>query len=131
MVGILLSFASLVARIAIGANALQVVIMLGFSLIVLLIGVVIFIVSAKFGLIKRSPIVQDKTAVPVNNAEMTKEEKKLMGKIGFAHTVFKPSGKFSINGQMYSGNSLDEYIEKGSRIKVVGMKNGVFVVKKM
>ena len=43
----------------------------------------------------------------------------LIGKEGTAATVLRPSGKVSIEGELYDGVSESGFIEKGTPIKVV------------
>lgn len=60
----------------------------------------------------------------------TKEEK-LVGKVGFAETPFKPAGKISINGEIFDAISQGKYIEKGSKVKIVSVKSNKIVVKQI
>lgn len=43
----------------------------------------------------------------------------LKGKHGTAHTILRPSGKVTINGEIYEALTLGDYIEKGTEIEVV------------
>ena len=54
-----------------------------------------------------------------------------IGKVGFAQTVFKASGKLVIDGAVYDAISEGEYIEKDSKVKVVAIKNNNIIVKKI
>lgn len=47
----------------------------------------------------------------------------LVGKEGTAATVLRPSGKVLIDGEIYDGVSVQDFIEKGSPIKVVRFEN--------
>lgn len=47
----------------------------------------------------------------------------LVGKEGTAATVLRPSGKVLIEGELYDGVSIQNYIEKGTPVKVVRFEN--------
>lgn len=47
----------------------------------------------------------------------------LVGKEGIAATVLRPSGKVLIDGEIYDGVSLQDFIEKGTPVKVVRFEN--------
>jgi Membrane-bound serine protease (ClpP class) len=47
----------------------------------------------------------------------------LVGKEGTAATVLRPSGKVLIDGEIYDGVSMQDFIEKGARVKVVRFEN--------
>lgn len=56
--------------------------------------------------------------------------KSLVGKTGTAFTVLRPSGKISIDGEIYDATALSGYIEKGEAIKVVKFETAQAVVVK-
>lgn len=47
----------------------------------------------------------------------------LVGKEGTAATVLRPSGKVLIDGEIYDGVSMQDFIEKGTPVKVVRSEN--------
>jgi membrane-bound serine protease (ClpP class) len=55
----------------------------------------------------------------------------LVGKTGTAFTVLRPSGKISIEGEIYDATALAGYIEKGETIKVVKFETAQAVVVKV
>lgn len=55
----------------------------------------------------------------------------LVGKTGTAFTVLRPSGKISIDGEIYDATALTGYIEKGEAIKVVKFETAQAVVVKI
>lgn len=130
ILGTLFTFGGVVARIIMGATGLQILSMLILIVAVVVISVVLVTIFAKVGILSKSALVQDKTVVPVDYEKPTKEQRKLIGKVGFAYTVFKPSGKMQLDGKIYDAIS-NEYIEKGEKIKVVEIKNNSIVVKKV
>lgn len=57
-------------------------------------------------------------------------QKTLVGELGVAHTVLRPSGKVMIKDKLYDAKSEYGLIEKGSAIKVIRYETGqVYVVK--
>ena len=120
-----------VARIAMGIKLLQLCYLIILIILVVIIAVLLVVIFAKIGLLGKSPLVQDKTVVPTDYEKPTKQQKKLIGKVGFAQTVFKTSGKLVINGVVYDAISQGEYIEKDSKVKVVAIENNNIVVKKI
>jgi membrane-bound serine protease (ClpP class) len=55
-------------------------------------------------------------------------EVQLVGSIGEAATVLRPSGKVSINGVSYDAISVQGFIEKGTKVKVVKYETGQIYV---
>jgi len=61
----------------------------------------------------------------------TSLQNSLVGTEGTAHTDLRPSGKVSINGQIYDAASEIGYIEKGSAIRVKRQESGQLYVEKI
>jgi membrane-bound serine protease (ClpP class) len=56
--------------------------------------------------------------------------KELLGKMGTAYTMLRPSGKVEIDDEIYDATALTGYIDKGEAVKVVKFETSqVFVVK--
>ncbi|MDL2222458.1 NfeD family protein, partial [Parabacteroides sp. OttesenSCG-928-N08] len=54
----------------------------------------------------------------------------LIGRVGEASTVLRPSGKVMIDGEIYDGVSEAGFIEKGTAVKVIRFENAqVYVLK--
>ena len=101
-----------------------------FSL-VLIIMFLLFIRSAKYGLLGKTPFVEKSTAVPLNYDKQS-EFKNLIGKIGVAITPLRPTGKFVINDKVYEGINKDAgLIEKGEHLKVVEVEGIKIIVEKV
>ena len=113
----------------IGGTVMQLVIMLTFSLAVLIVAFILVMLLAKFGLLNFG-IIQHKTAVPSNYAKPKREYLKLVGKVGFATTAFRPVGSFTYKDKVYDAVSTGEYIEKNCKVKVVSVDNNEIKVKK-
>jgi membrane-bound serine protease (ClpP class) len=56
-------------------------------------------------------------------------EPNLVGKIGMAHTVLRPSGKVMIDENVYDAFTRGEYIQKGDLIEVIGTEGITLKVK--
>lgn len=55
----------------------------------------------------------------------------LIGKDGVAATVLRPSGKVLIDGEIYDGVSMQDFIEKGTPVRVVRFENAQVYVQKI
>lgn len=130
VIGGLFTLGGIITKICLGATLNQMLVMLGFAVIVIILLFIILTISARVGLIKRSPFVQDKTSVPVGFAKVKKYQK-LIGKTGFAHSDFNPTGKITINSEIYEALSHGEFIEKNSKVKVIEVKGDRIYVKKI
>ena len=128
--GGILSVAGITVRMVLGGTMMQLVIMLAFSVAVLIIAFILVLIFAKFGLLNFG-IIQSKTAVPTNYAKPKREYAKLVGKVGFATTAFRPVGSFTYKDKVYEAISTGEYIEKNSKVKVVEVNGDQIKVKKM
>ncbi|UZR94046.1 NfeD family protein [Chondrinema litorale] len=51
---------------------------------------------------------------------MLNEPSHLIGKIAEVYTVLKPSGKIVFNDEQYEATTSGEYIDKGTKVKIVG-----------
>lgn len=131
ILGTIFTFGGMLIKIILGITILQFVSMVLLALAVAIVSVVLVVVLGKTGVIGKSSIVQEKTAIPKDYDSLTREQKKLIGKVGFAVTVFKTSGKFKFNDKIYDAVSSGEYIEKDSKVKVVEIRNNTIFVKKV
>ena len=131
IIGVIFSVGGVVARIIMVISWMQVLILFILVVAVATISVLLISLFAKMGLLGKISLVQNKTAIPVDYEKPTKEQKKLIGKVGFAETDFKTSGKFKLNGNIYEAMSTGEFIDKGEKVKVVEIKNNTIIVKKL
>ena len=131
VMGTIFTFAGMVVRFMMGTKTTQVIAMFLFVIVVAVVTVVLVIVLARLGVLGKTHIIQEKTSVPVDYEKSSKEQRKLIGKVGFAKTVFKTSGKLVIDDKVYDAMSEGEYIEKDSKIKVIAIRNNTIIVKKV
>lgn len=131
IVGIIVSAFAIVFKMVMGGTLIQFGIMLSFVVLVILLFSLIFIRSAKYGLISKSPFVEKKTSVSVDYAENKKNFGFLLNKQGVVASVCKPAGKVEIDGNTYSCISNGEYLHKNTLVKVIEVDGSTIVVKKI
>jgi membrane-bound serine protease (ClpP class) len=57
--------------------------------------------------------------------------KEIVGKIGKSFTILRPSGKVIIDDSIYDATSSDGFVEKNSKIKVIGNEGSALKVRKV
>ena len=57
--------------------------------------------------------------------------KEIVGKIGKSFTILRPSGKVIIDDSIYDATSSDGFVEKNSKIKVIGTEGSALKVRKV
>ncbi len=119
-----------VAKMLYGGTVTQLFILLFLIAIVLLIIFGIVVWSAKRGLLSRSPLILKETALPENYDQVDAKLEKLIGQEGITITVFRPQGTLQIGDKFYDAISIDEYLERGTRVKVVELQGSTLYVKK-
>ena len=74
---------------------------------------------------------QNSTAVPEGITGGTEDFTQLLGKVGRADSVLRPSGNALIEGKLYSVVSQSALIECGKSVKVIGVEGGKITVKEI
>ena len=92
--------------------------------------VLITIRSARYGLISKTPIVENSTAIPKDYGSNEKNFGFLVNKVGTTKTICKPIGKMEIDNIEYQVISNGDYIEAGEKVRVVEVDGDTIVVKK-
>lgn len=132
VMGILCEIAGIVVHALTSGSALQVLFL---ALIVVLVVVLIFLLfirSAKHGLLAKTAIVENKTALPTDFRKKAEEElKSLIGKEGLAITECRPVGKIRIEQETYEAQSVGKVIPKGDVIKVVAIEDARIMIDKL
>ena len=129
--GIVCLIGGIVAKMLYGGTVTQMFALIVIFAIILLIMFGIAVWSAKRGLISRSPMVLKETALPENYAEADKSLKKLKGKEGLTVTICRPFGTIQIDDKYYDASSVDEYLEKGTLVKVVEVEGDQIYIQKV
>lgn len=113
----------------VGVRALLLVLLF---IIILSVFFLIFIRSARFGLISKTPLVENKTAVAKDYADKnTNDLKGLIGQRGVTTTPLRPSGKFMIDNNIYEGTTGGKMLEKGTIIKILDVEGVKIKVEKV
>ena len=128
--GTLSIIAGAVIRICQGLNLTQ---SLAFVLIILgffVISIMVMVYSAQYGILGHSGLFESKSSLSKNYNNPDRRILKLVGKSGKAITDLRMAGKAKIKGKVYDVLSTKSYIEKGSNIKVVEIKDNTILVRK-
>lgn len=130
--GILCEVAGVIVHAVFSGSILQVFFLVLLIALIVCVVFLIFIRSAKYGLLSKSAIVENKTALPKDYREKAEEElKKLVGKEGLTLTECKPVGKIRINQESYEAQSVGVVIPKGAVIKVVAIEDARIMIDKL
>ena len=130
--GIVCEIAGVITHAVISGSAAQVFFLLLIIVLVMILITLLFVRSAKYGLLARSAIVENKTAIPTDYREKAEKElSNLVGKEGLTLTECRPVGKIRIGEQTYEAQSRTSIIEKGEVIKVVAIEDARLVIDKI
>lgn len=122
--------AGVIVRICQGLNLTQ-----ALTLILLIVGFFVFIVAimiygAQYGILGKTGLFERRSTLSTDYNEADKRTRKLVGKSGKAITNLDLAGQAKIRGDIYDVVSISSYIEKGSNIKVVEIKDNNIMVRK-
>lgn len=95
--------------------------------IVVGIALIIMVYSMKKGWLSRTSLVQKTTAIPSGMTQGTEDFTALVGKVGVASSILRPSGNALIDGKIYSVVAQSSLIESGKSVRVVSVE-GVRIV---
>lgn len=108
----------------------QILFLISLTIFTIFLLFLIFLRSARYGLIGKSPLIQNKTALPTDYKQKN-ELSNLIGQKGITVNSLKPSGKFMIGEKVYQGITSGEPIDKDEIIKVVDVQGIKIIVEKM
>lgn len=132
VMGILCEIAGVVVHAVLSGSALQVFLLTLIVVLVIVLVFLLFIRSAKHGLLAKTAIVENKTALPSDFREKAEEElKTLIGKEGLTITECRPVGKIRIGQETYEAQSVGAVIQKGDVIKVVAIEDARIMIDKL
>ena len=114
-----------------GGSFFQVAILTLLLLAFLAICWVILFWSMRRGVLSRSPLVQNKTAIPKDYDAMDAERAGLRGKRGTIVADCKPMGKAEIGGKTYNVCANSGYLVKGTIVEVVSVTIELITVEKV
>ena len=113
-------------------SPIQILILILLITLITLLIFLLFVRSARFGLLGKTPMVQNKTAIPNNYGKETQENlKKLIGKEGIIINECRPVGKMRINESVFEVSSKDSLIAKGEVARVVEVEDAIIYVSKI
>lgn len=125
--GIGLTGFSVIFKICIGDSVEEVLWTLLIAVIVIIILLSVFIYSAKKGLISRSALMNNGTALPTfynsSNLEF------LIGETAECASDLKPVGKVKIEEEIYDATSQEGYLDVGTKVEVVSIENNTLCVR--
>ena len=129
--GILFEIAGIVLHGILSGSILQVFIIVLIVLVVLSLAIVVFVRSAKYGILGKSALVENKTAIPVDyNEQENNDYSVLIGEIGEAVSDCKPIGKMKFKQGTYDVLSKSDFILAGETAEVVDVVgNNIYVEK--
>lgn len=130
--GILCEIGGVVVHAVISGSALQVFFLVLIIMLITLILFLIFVNSAKHGLLAKSAIVENKTSLPNDFREKAEEElKHLVGQEGLTLTECRPVGKIRIGQDTFEAQSIGPVIPKGQVIKVISIEDARIMIDKI
>lgn len=126
--GIVCGVAAIVCEAIFTKSLFCVFFLIFLMLLIFIILFAIFSYSLNKGFLKKSPLVQNDTALPMDYG---KDEKivALVGKEGKITSICKPVGKAEIDGKNYTVRSDSNTIYPGDRIIVTEIKDNTIIVK--
>ena len=128
--GFLNLIAGVVVRICNGLDVTQSLVLILIVIAVLWLGLMVVVISAKYGFLNRSGLFEGKTTLPTDYNKAERSIRKLVGKSGKAVTKLSMAGKAKIRGKIYDVVSINSYVEEGANIKVVEIKDNHIMVRK-
>lgn len=130
--GILCEIAGVIVHAIISGSALQVVFLILLILIVVCLLFLLFIHSAKYGLLAKTAIAENKPSIPTDFKEKAEKELlTLVGQEGLTLTECKPVGKIRVGNNTYEAQAKSAIIQKGEVIKVVAIEDARIIIDKL
>lgn len=125
--GIVAGIAAVVCEAIFTKSVFNVFFLIFLILVIFTVLFVIFSHSFSKGFLKKTPLVEDKSALPENYG-INQSLQQLVGKEGEVVSICKPVGKAKIDGKIYTVTSVRETIYEGEKIQVVEVENNTIRV---
>ncbi len=130
--GILSTIAGIVIHAIVTSSAIQVLIILVMLVLIFTLITLLFIRSAKYGLLAKLSFVENKTALPLNYEEnFANEALNLVGKTAITVTELKPIGRVELEDKILQVSSKTSFIEKGTTVLIVKVEGKLIYVEKV
>ena len=120
----------IIVRIIQGLNLMQSLVLILMVVGFMVVSTLCLVFSAKHGILGRTGLFENSTSLPENYNKVNKRLDKLVGKSGKAISVLNLGGKAKIRGRIYDVVSINSYIDAGSYVKVVEIRDNQIMVKK-
>lgn len=113
-------------------HPLQILILIVIIVLLILLIFLFFVRSARFGLLGKTPIVENSTSIPKDYGQKDLEKlKSYIGKEGITLTECKPLGKIRLEDEVLQVSSNGGLISKGEIVKVVAVEDSTIYVNKI
>lgn len=122
--------AGIIVRICQGLNFIQSV---WFVLTIvggLLVMAFVVLIGGRKTILGKTGLFENSTTISEDYNKTDRELKRLVGKTGVAISKLDLAGKAKIAGRVYDVQSVNSYIDAGSDIKVIAIKNNTILVRK-
>lgn len=126
VVGGALVVLGIVLRVSVGDGNIfaQIFIIIFMISVLTLIAFLVLALTAKNGWVKRSPLVENNTAVDTERSPGTEDYSALKGCYGVALTDLRPIGRANIEGIVVDVISEGFYVDKGETLVVTRIEDG-------
>lgn len=132
ILGIMCEMGAVIIHAIVSGSAIQVFFLILLVLLVTGLLFLLFVHSAKYGLLAKSAIVENKSAIPTDYKEKAEKELKvLIGQEGLALTECRPVGKIRIGENTYEAQAKGLLIQKGEVVKVVAIEDARIMIDKI
>ncbi len=128
--GIATLIVGVIVRICMGLNLSQSLILILIVIGFFALAFMFMVYGAQYGFLGKTGLFERSTTLSQDYNEPERQIRKLVGKSGKAVTNLGLAGKAKIRGEIYDVVSINSYIEKGSNIKVVEIKDNSIMVRK-
>ena len=118
----------IIIKIFVGETVERILLELVIALVLIIALLVWVIISARKGLISKSPLISKGSSIPTfyNDDDL----KIFVDQNGETVTTCKPVGKIRLDNEIYDATSLDGFLEIGTKIKVVNVKDNTLEIVK-
>lgn len=132
ILGMICEVIGVIVHAIISGSVLQVFLLILLLLLITGLLFLLFIRSAKYGLLAKTAIAENRTSIPKDFKEKAENElKPLIGQEGLTLTECRPVGKVRIGQSTYEAQSKSSIIEKGQVIKVIAIEDARIIIDKI
>ena len=132
VLGILCEIGAVVNNAICSGDPIQALILFLLVALIVMLIFLIFVRSAKFGILGKTPLVENRTSISTNYGKEQREKLlELVGREGITITECRPVGKIRLNQDVYEVRSKNTMIQKGEVVKVVDIDDVEIIVDKI